>query len=100
MYGKLATSSDSSFKVAYIKEDGSLGFYVVEEHKKTHGIFRVVLQLQVMQGILQFVRHKKTIMEKINVVLFTQTRILYTATLNPMNLKALKSTAQNFAAGN
>lgn len=34
LYGKLATSSDSSFKVAYIKEDGSLGFYVVEEHKK------------------------------------------------------------------
>ena len=34
LYGKLATSSDSSFKVAYIKEDESLGFYVVEEHKK------------------------------------------------------------------
>ena len=36
LYGKLASGSDSSFKVAYIKNDESLGFYsVMENNKKT-----------------------------------------------------------------
>lgn len=36
LYGKLASGSDSSFKVAYIKNDESLGFYsVMEDNKKT-----------------------------------------------------------------
>ena len=29
LYGKLASSSNSSFKVAYVKEDESIGFYIV-----------------------------------------------------------------------
>lgn len=37
LYGKLAASSDSSFKVAFEKEDGSLGFYCVENHDKESG---------------------------------------------------------------
>lgn len=37
LYGKLASSTDSSFKVAYVKEDGSLGFYTVSEHDKAPG---------------------------------------------------------------
>ena len=37
LYGKLASSTDSSFKVAYVKEDGSLGFYTVAEHEKAPG---------------------------------------------------------------
>ena len=37
LYGKLASSTDSSFKVAYLKEDGSLGFYTVSEHEKKPG---------------------------------------------------------------
>lgn len=37
LYGKLASSTDSSFKVAYVKEDGSLGFYTVSEHDKSPG---------------------------------------------------------------
>lgn len=34
LYGKLASSSDSSFKVAYPKDDGSIGFLPVEEHNR------------------------------------------------------------------
>lgn len=34
LYGKLASSSDSSFKVAYLKDDESVGFLPVEEHNK------------------------------------------------------------------
>lgn len=34
LYGKLASSDNSSFKLAYIKEDGSIGFTTHEEHEK------------------------------------------------------------------
>ena len=34
LYGKLATNTDSSFKVAYVKEDKSVGFYTVTADDK------------------------------------------------------------------
>lgn len=34
LYGKLASSDDSSFKVAYLKDDLSLGYKLVNSHKK------------------------------------------------------------------
>lgn len=37
LYGKMASSTDSSFKVAYVKEDKSLGFYTVVKHDKIPG---------------------------------------------------------------
>lgn len=37
LYGKLASSTDSSFKLAYIKDDKSIGFIAVEEHNKKAG---------------------------------------------------------------
>lgn len=37
LYGKLAMSDNSSFKYAYLKEDGSVGFISVEEHNKKVG---------------------------------------------------------------
>ena len=37
LYGKLASSTDSSFKVAYLKEDKSIGFYTVVRHDKMPG---------------------------------------------------------------
>lgn len=37
LYGKMASSTDSSFKYAYIREDNSVGFVEVEEHKKKEG---------------------------------------------------------------
>lgn len=37
LYGKLATNSNSSFKVAYKKEDGSIGYYTVIENSKKVG---------------------------------------------------------------
>lgn len=37
LYGKLASSTDSSFKVAFVKEDKSIGFIAVEEHNKKAG---------------------------------------------------------------
>lgn len=37
LYGKLASSTDSSFKVAFLKEDGSIGFFPVIENEKDAG---------------------------------------------------------------
>lgn len=37
LYGKFASSCDSSFKVAYVKEDGSIGFYPVYAQDKQAG---------------------------------------------------------------
>lgn len=37
LYGKLASSTDSSFKVAYLKEDKSVGFYTVVRNDKQPG---------------------------------------------------------------
>ena len=37
LYGKLASSTESSFKLAYIKDDQSLGFVAVLENNKTPG---------------------------------------------------------------
>ena len=37
LYGKMATSTDSSFKLAFIKEDGSLGFHTILEDDKKPG---------------------------------------------------------------
>lgn len=37
LYGKMASSPDSSFKVAYVKDDKSLGFYTVVANDKIPG---------------------------------------------------------------
>lgn len=37
LYGKESASTDSSFKVCYIKDNGALGFISVKENKKTPG---------------------------------------------------------------
>lgn len=37
LYGKMATSTDSSFKVAYIKDDNSLGYYTIIGRDKKPG---------------------------------------------------------------
>lgn len=37
LYGKMASSTCSSFKIAYIKEDNSIGFYTIEAHDKAPG---------------------------------------------------------------
>ena len=41
LYGKLATNDNSSYKMAYEKPDGSLGFDIVEEHDKRVGYIAV-----------------------------------------------------------
>lgn len=41
LYGKMASSTNSSFKVAYIKEDKSIGFIPVTEHGKKPGYIPV-----------------------------------------------------------
>lgn len=41
LYGKMATNTNSSFKLAYQKEDGSLGFTIVTEHNKKPGYIAV-----------------------------------------------------------
>lgn len=37
LYGKMATSTDSSFKVAYLKDDKSLGYYTIIDNDKKPG---------------------------------------------------------------
>ena len=37
LYGKLASNDDSSFKVAYLKENGNIGFITSTEHEKKAG---------------------------------------------------------------
>lgn len=41
LYGKMASSTDSSFKVAFIKDDNSIGFKNVSEKDKTPGYIPV-----------------------------------------------------------
>lgn len=41
LYGKMASSSDSSFKIAYIKDDGVLAFIPITEHKKKVGYIAI-----------------------------------------------------------
>ncbi len=41
LYGKLAMSDDSSFKYAYLKPNGVVGFISVEEHKKNAGYIAI-----------------------------------------------------------
>ena len=41
LYGKMASSKDSSFKLAYVKDDKSLGFMTVEAHDKQAGYIPV-----------------------------------------------------------
>lgn len=41
LYGKMASNTDSSFKVAYLKEDGSIGFECHEEWDKTPGYIAI-----------------------------------------------------------
>lgn len=41
LYGKMASSKNSSFKVAYVKEDKSLGFYTVVANDKKPGYIPV-----------------------------------------------------------
>lgn len=37
LYGKMATNTKSSFKVAYLKEDRTIGFFTIEEYNKKPG---------------------------------------------------------------
>ena len=41
LYGKMASSSDSSFKIAYIKDDGVLAFIPITERKKKTGYIAI-----------------------------------------------------------
>lgn len=41
LYGKMATSTDSSFKVAFLKPDNSLGYFTVVEYDKKPGYIPV-----------------------------------------------------------
>ena len=41
LYGKMASSTNSSFKVARLKDDGVVGFYTVKQEEKTPGYIPV-----------------------------------------------------------
>lgn len=41
LYGKMASSPDSSYKLAYMKEEGVLGFNMIEAHEKEAGYIAI-----------------------------------------------------------
>ncbi len=41
LYGKMASNTNSSFKVAYLKDDNSVGFYTIPQHQKKAGYIPV-----------------------------------------------------------
>lgn len=41
LYGKMASSTDSSYKLAFLKDDGVVGFRIVNEHEKQAGYIPV-----------------------------------------------------------
>lgn len=41
LYGKMASNDDSSFKYPYVKDDGSINFYIVPEYNKKPGYIAV-----------------------------------------------------------
>lgn len=41
LYGKMASSTDSSFKIAYLKDDNTVGFTLCSEHDKKPGYIAV-----------------------------------------------------------
>ena len=41
LYGKMASSTNSSFKVCFTKEDGTIGFRTIEEHGKKPGYIAI-----------------------------------------------------------
>lgn len=41
LYGKMASSTESSFKVAYLKDDETIGFYTILQNKKKAGYIPV-----------------------------------------------------------
>lgn len=41
LYGKMASSTDSSFKLAYMKDDGTVGFLEVKENNKKAGYIAI-----------------------------------------------------------
>lgn len=41
LYGKMASSTDSSFKIAYVKDDNSIGFMNVPENNKSAGYIAI-----------------------------------------------------------
>ena len=41
LYGKMATNTNSSFKIAYLKDDGSIGFETIDQNHKKPGYIPV-----------------------------------------------------------
>ena len=80
LYGKMATSQDSSFKYAYLKEDGSLSYYTVIEKEKKPGYIPIGSAIHLTQETSQSERHRPTTTAQTIPVLSMQTQIAYTVT--------------------
>lgn len=100
LYGKMASSKDSSFKLAYVKEDKTIGFLPVAEANKKQVIYLLGQLSQVMQETLPLEPHRKIIMVKIREVLYMQIQIVYIVTLHQKILLVLKYMIKTFVAGN
>ena len=98
LYGKMASSTDSSFKVCYTKEDGTLGFDIVEAHDKKPGF------IAVGSAITSYARNFTIRAAQMNFYGEDKPGFIYADTdsihcdLKPEQLKGIKVHDRNFCA--
>lgn len=96
LYGKMASSPDSSFKVAYVKEDNTIGFYTVVAREKEAGY------IAVGAAITSYARNFTIRAAQANYHGVTNRGFIYADTdsihcdLKPDDIKAIKVHDKNF----
>ena len=96
LYGKLASSTDSSFKVAIVKEDGRIAYYCVPANEKKAGF------IAIGSAITSYARHFTITAAQENYYGINKKGFIYADTdsihcdLPPSKLKGIKVDNNNF----
>lgn len=96
LYGKLASSTDSSFKVAYVKEDGTIGYRYIVAHDKDAGF------IAIGSAITSYARNFTIRTAQMNYYGTNKKGFIYADTdsihcdLQPKELKGIKVDDKNF----
>ena len=77
LYGKMASSTDSSFKIAYVKDDKSIGFMQVVENDKKPGYIAIGSAITSYSRNFTIRAAQKIIMEQKKGGLYTQIQTAY-----------------------
>lgn len=93
LYGKMASSKDSSFKLAYLKDDRSIGFYKVTEYNKQAGY------IPIGSAITSYARNFTITAAQINYkhFIYADTDSIHCDTA-PENLKGIRVDPVDFCA--